>query len=169
MKWKVGFFIFILFITACRNDKTNEELSIFKYNESSGIATLDPVFSKDQATIWGTLQLFNGLVQLDTALNIQPSIAKNWNISTDGLAYIFTLRDDVFFHDDELFENGALALLIVLFGIAAYLAMRFEWRFAVGSVIALFHDVFLTLGLVVFQTLITSSTLNVAVTGSDTV
>lgn len=106
MKWKVGFFIFILFITACSSDKTNAELSIFKYNESSGIATLDPAFAKDQATIWATNQLFNGLVQLDNKLNVQPSIAKNWTISNDALSYTFILRDDVFFHNDELFENG---------------------------------------------------------------
>jgi len=106
MKWKVGFFIFILFIAACQNDITNEGLSIFKYNESAGLATLDPAFSKDQATIWATNQLFNGLVQLDNELNVKPSIAKNWNISTDALEYTFSLRDDVFFHDHELFENG---------------------------------------------------------------
>ena len=106
MKWRVGFFVFILFITACQNDITNEGLSIFKYNESAGLATLDPAFSKDQATIWATNQLFNGLVQLDNALNVNPSIAKKWSISNDALSYTFTLRDDVFFHNDELFENG---------------------------------------------------------------
>ncbi len=47
---------------------------------------------------------------------------------------------------DELFENGALALLIVLFGIAAYLAMRFEWRFAISAIIANMHDVVIILG-----------------------
>jgi len=106
MKWKVGFFIFILFITACSSNKTNTDLSIFKYNESAGIATLDPVFAKDQATIWATNQLFNGLVQLDNELNVKPSIAKKWHISNDALVYTFLLRNDVFFHNDELFENG---------------------------------------------------------------
>jgi preprotein translocase subunit SecF len=51
---------------------------------------------------------------------------------------------------DELFENGALALLIVLFGIAAYLAMRFEWRFAVSAIIANMHDVVIILGFFAF-------------------
>ncbi len=106
MKWRVGFFIFGFFLTACGNKYSNDNLSIFKYNESSGIHTLDPAFAKDQATIWATNQLFNGLVQLDNALNINPSIAKKWSISNDALSYTFTLRDDVFFHNDELFENG---------------------------------------------------------------
>lgn len=51
---------------------------------------------------------------------------------------------------DELFEDGALALLIVLFGIAAYLAMRFEWRFAVAAIIANMHDVIIILGFFAF-------------------
>ncbi|MDG1073960.1 MAG: protein translocase subunit SecF [Methylophilaceae bacterium] len=51
---------------------------------------------------------------------------------------------------DELFENGALALLIVLCGIAAYLAMRFEWRFAISAIIANMHDVVIILGFFAF-------------------
>ena len=105
MKWKVGFFIVTLF-TACSQQYNNDELTIFKYNESSGIATLDPAFAKDQATIWATNQLFNGLVQLDNKLNVKSSIAKSWHISANALVYNFLLRNDVVFHDDELFEKG---------------------------------------------------------------
>src|SRR5947207_14616795 len=36
----------------------------------------------------------------------------------------------------ELYENGALALLLVSLGIVAYLALRFEWRFAIAAIIA---------------------------------
>ncbi|MDC0249605.1 ABC transporter substrate-binding protein [Flavobacteriales bacterium] len=106
MKRKVGFFILILFLTSCNSEKNNTDLAIFKYNESSGISTLDPAFAKDQATIWVTNQLFNGLVQLDNKLNVKPSIAKRWYISNDALVYTFLLRNDVFFHNHELFENG---------------------------------------------------------------
>ena len=48
---------------------------------------------------------------------------------------------------DELTEDGALAVLVALMAILVYVAMRFEWRFAVGSVIALVHDVTITVGL----------------------
>src|SRR5262249_22036754 len=41
----------------------------------------------------------------------------------------------------ELYENGAMALLLVSLGIMGYLAMRFEWRFAVSAIIANMHDV----------------------------
>ena len=47
---------------------------------------------------------------------------------------------------DELTEDGALAVLYALFGVLIYVALRFEWRFSVGSVAALIHDVVLTLG-----------------------
>lgn len=46
----------------------------------------------------------------------------------------------------ELYENGALALLLVCAGIMIYLAMRFEWRFAVAAIIANMHDVVIILG-----------------------
>ena len=104
MKWRVGFLI--LLMTACLNKAEDDDLMIFKYNESSGIYTLDPAFAKDQATIWAVNQLFNGLVQLDQELNVKPSLAKSYNISSDGLDYTFLLRNDIFFHDHDLFVNG---------------------------------------------------------------
>jgi preprotein translocase subunit SecF len=48
---------------------------------------------------------------------------------------------------DDLAEQGGLAMLTALICILVYVAFRFEWRFALGSVFALFHDVLLTLGL----------------------
>jgi preprotein translocase subunit SecF len=50
----------------------------------------------------------------------------------------------------ELAENGALALLLVVFGIIVYLALRFEWRFAVSAIIANLHDVVIILGFFAF-------------------
>ncbi len=46
----------------------------------------------------------------------------------------------------ELATDGALALLFVCLGIMAYLAIRFEWRFAVATIIANLHDVVIILG-----------------------
>ncbi|MCK7459517.1 protein translocase subunit SecF [Idiomarina aminovorans] len=48
---------------------------------------------------------------------------------------------------DEFIEQGGLAMLTALICILLYIAMRFEWRLAVGAVAALGHDVILTLGL----------------------
>lgn len=51
---------------------------------------------------------------------------------------------------DELYASGGLALLLVCAGIMAYLAMRFEWRFAVAAIIANMHDVVIILGFFAF-------------------
>jgi preprotein translocase subunit SecF len=51
---------------------------------------------------------------------------------------------------DEFIEQGGLAMLTALICILLYIAMRFEWRLAVGAVAALAHDVTLTLGLFSF-------------------
>lgn len=57
--------------------------------------------------IWPCNLIFNGLVQLDDSLHIQPDIAKNWTISPDGKTYTFTLRHDVYFHKSPLFGKDS--------------------------------------------------------------
>ena len=60
MNHKLIIFLFIFFLS-CSDKYDNKDLSIFKYNESSGVYTLDPAFSKDQATVNIANQIFNGL------------------------------------------------------------------------------------------------------------
>lgn len=48
---------------------------------------------------------------------------------------------------DEFVNQGGLAMLVALLSILLYIAIRFEWRLAVGAVTALAHDVIITLGL----------------------
>ena len=48
---------------------------------------------------------------------------------------------------DELIDQGGLALLTAVLVILIYLSLRFEWRLAAGSVIALIHDVLIVLGI----------------------
>lgn len=50
----------------------------------------------------------------------------------------------------ELLESGATALLVVILGIIIYLAIRFEWRYAVAAIIANLHDVVIILGFFAF-------------------
>ncbi|MGZ5008609.1 MAG: protein translocase subunit SecF, partial [Methylobacter sp.] len=50
----------------------------------------------------------------------------------------------------ELFESGGLAMLLVIAGIMAYLAVRFEWRFALAAIIANMHDIVIILGMFAF-------------------
>jgi preprotein translocase subunit SecF len=46
----------------------------------------------------------------------------------------------------ELTEQGGLAMLFALIGILIYVALRFEWRFSLGAVLATVHDTVFTLG-----------------------
>ncbi len=49
---------------------------------------------------------------------------------------------------DELTEQGILAVVYALIGIFLYVMIRFQWRFSVGAVTALVHDVLITLGII---------------------
>jgi oligopeptide transport system substrate-binding protein len=98
-------FCFAAFLSSCKNNRSSTK-QVFRYNESSNIATLDPAFAKNQSIIWAVHQIFNTLVQTDSNLNIVPSLAYRWEISADRLRYAFYLRQDVFFHDNDAFPNG---------------------------------------------------------------
>ncbi len=97
---------FVCLLSCSDDQKQDRGGMIFRYNESSNVATLDPAFARTQAEIWITNQLFNGLVQLDDSLNIKPDIAKNWSISEDGKKYLFSLRSDVYFHKSTVFKDS---------------------------------------------------------------
>ena len=98
--------LFVLTAGCSRRQDDDEGLSIFKYNESAGILTLDPIYAKDLPHIWACNQVFNSLVVFDDKMNLVPMVAKSWDISEDGLRYTFHLRDDVQFHEDTCFYVG---------------------------------------------------------------
>jgi oligopeptide transport system substrate-binding protein len=86
-----------------RSKKTSRINRYLPYNESTGIATLDPAFAKNQSIMWSVHQLYNTLVEIDSGLNIVPSLAKSWEVSADRLTYTFHLRTGIFFHDNDAF------------------------------------------------------------------
>lgn len=91
--------------TGC-NTKLQSDKKVFYYNETTGIATLDPAFAKNQSIMWAIHQVYNTLVEIDSNLNIVPSLAKSWDISQDRKTYTFHLRTDVYFHDSNIFPGG---------------------------------------------------------------
>ena len=103
MKKIVLMSVVLLLVSCVRKGNTATDMKIFKYNESAGILTLDPIYAKDQPHIWVCNQLYNSLVAFDDEMNIVPSVAKRWCVSEDGRTYTFVLRDDVFFHADSCF------------------------------------------------------------------
>ncbi len=94
-----------LIAVACQQNRTDKR-QVFYYNESTGIATLDPAFAKNQSIMWPVHQIYNTLVEIDSGLNLVPSVARSWDISEDRLTYTFHLRNDVYFHDNEAFAGG---------------------------------------------------------------
>ncbi len=107
-KWILTTAVLVSVLLAC-GDSNNDEIGdkkIFRYNESEGITTLDPAFSRNIENIWACNHLYNGLVQMDDELNVHPAIAKSWEISDDGKTYTFHLRNDVTFHDNKVFSGG---------------------------------------------------------------
>ncbi len=96
----------LIWFSSCSGpDDTHAGRSVFRYNESKGISTLDPAYARNQTVIWPVNQLFNGLVQMDDSLSVKPCIARSWDISGDGRVYTFHLRKDVFFHRHALFGS----------------------------------------------------------------
>ena len=82
--------------------KSETKHMIFRYNESAVINHLDPAHASHFEDAWSSGHVFNGLVQLNQQLKIEPCIAKKWTISEDQLEYTFILRNDVYFHDHSL-------------------------------------------------------------------
>ena len=112
MNTKLYAILFLVFLFGCKKQETTfTENDVFRYNESVNINSLDSAFSKSQNTIWACNQLFNGLVQLDDSLHIQPDVAKSWTISKDGKTYQFVLREDVYFHKNSLFGKDSTRIV----------------------------------------------------------
>ncbi len=101
-----GLILFLFFSCNSKRAHLNQTTNVFRYNEAALVSSLDPAFATNSANAWIINQLFNGLVQLDENLEVKPCIAKSWYISSDGLEYTFTLRNDVYFQDHVLFLNN---------------------------------------------------------------
>jgi oligopeptide transport system substrate-binding protein len=79
--------------------------NVFRMIIPSGLSSLDPAYARDQSNGWMVSQIFNGLVQLDSQLIVQPCIARSWEIRDSGRVYIFHLRTDVLFHSHPTLKN----------------------------------------------------------------
>jgi peptide/nickel transport system substrate-binding protein len=101
-------FVFSVFmvVVSCQRKTEKNQNKIFTYNETTGVSSLDPIQAKNQANMWPVHQLYNTLLEVDENMNFKPSIAKSWFFESNGKSIAFTLRNDVYFHDDPVFTNG---------------------------------------------------------------
>lgn len=108
MKKCIGVFILLVIFSAaaCVKPHSDKGLKVFNYNQASGISSLDPAFASLQSNIWAVNQIYNGLLETDSNLNIIPSLAKQYEVNASGTRYTFHLRTDIYFHDDSCFENS---------------------------------------------------------------
>ena len=88
-----------------------DERRVFRYNQPEALTSLDPAFARNQANSWAVAQLYNGLLELDSALQPAPALARRYQISPDGLTYTFWLRRGVRFHASEVFRDGKTVAL----------------------------------------------------------
>ena len=102
--WTSGFCALLL--GGCGRGTDHRDKKVFTYNESDGIATLDPAFAKNRSIIWAVHQMYSTLVETDDKLNIVPCLARSWEVAADRRTWTFHLRNDVYFQDDAAFPGG---------------------------------------------------------------
>lgn len=115
-------FIATLSLNSCgnstdnENDNENKEESLYGGVFSMPIhsyfssAPINQVQKLETAQVYD--QIFEGLVKYNpSTLEVEPSLASAWTVSEDGLEYRFTLKEGVYFHDNECFEGGKGRLL----------------------------------------------------------
>jgi ABC-type transport system substrate-binding protein len=85
---------------------TADKFTILRIGESSSIQTMDPLFASNTSELRVNSLIYDGLTQYSEDGSTQGAIAKSWTVTRDSLRYNFTLRDDVFFHNDSRFTSG---------------------------------------------------------------
>jgi oligopeptide transport system substrate-binding protein len=106
MKVNKHFWIALILLAGCGSRQAVGGKKIFYYNESDGIATLDPAFAKNRSIMWVVHQLYGTLVETDDRLHFVPALARSWEVSGDRRVWTFHLRSDVLFCDDAAFPGG---------------------------------------------------------------
>jgi len=92
-------------VSRCNEPLESNSKKVFRYNESAGINSLDPAYSRVLEDMRAVNQIFDGLLKLNDEMEVEPHLAKSYSISEDGKTYSFTLRKGVLFHDDEAFKS----------------------------------------------------------------
>lgn len=111
-----GILIFLALV-GCTNEQHSENTfrpadggkyygGIYRVNETGELRSLDPVRINDATSAHIAEQIYDGLLYIDENLQLQPAIAKTWEVSPDGQTYTYHLRTDVYFHDNPCFPDG---------------------------------------------------------------
>jgi preprotein translocase subunit SecF len=115
---------------------------------------------KDLPGATASTTVFNGLCaaengtikQIQQTTDKGETITRNTCVNAAGAEAVHLQRVEFVGPSvgDELAQNGLNALIMVVIGVVIYLAVRFEWKFAVAAIIANLHDVVIILGFFAF-------------------
>jgi peptide/nickel transport system substrate-binding protein/oligopeptide transport system substrate-binding protein len=86
-------------VTACSRSDNGRVPGYLYLRLNSNPTTLDPALITDVMGGGIAAKLFNGLIRFNEKLDVEPDIARSWNLSTDQLTYTFRLRKDVRFNN----------------------------------------------------------------------
>ena len=117
----VSVFLLILILTSCSSDKKQFEYAggSFKMALDNTPSTFIAREVNDIYSFELLSQVMEGLVSFNADdLSLQPQIAEKWSINSDGTVFTFTIRDDVYFHENPVFgsmEDRKLTVDDVLF------------------------------------------------------
>ncbi|GAC1431762.1 MAG: ABC transporter substrate-binding protein [Ktedonobacteraceae bacterium] len=124
-------FVYLMMLTACSSEGVSKTATNFPTPPVSGtpkasyeqqvyhsyigqddVTTLDPALVGDAASRQAIDMVFNGLVQMDDNLQVQPELAQSWQQSSDGLLWTFHLRSHLTFSDGTLLTSKDVAYSI---------------------------------------------------------
>lgn len=86
-----------------QQDADFQQIVIGEYHP---ITTLDPLFAQNTSTMRTLQLLYEGLVRFDQDSEVIPGMARSWEVSSDSTEYTFTLKDNIYYHDNSAFTNG---------------------------------------------------------------
>lgn len=92
--------------TAEGGPETDPDFSMITIGEASPVHTLDPLHAVNNATRRAIQLVYEGLMRYDSEGQLQPMLARDWELSDDSLTYRFSLRTDIYYHDSQIFSTG---------------------------------------------------------------
>ncbi len=108
--------------------------------------TTDPLKNITGGTVGKKKNVFLIKVEKDDSMNIESIVRKTLSEDIRGVTFlqVETVGSKI---SGELVQKGTLAVILAVLSVLIYIWLRFEWQFALGAVIALVHDVILTIGI----------------------
>lgn len=113
MNWIKGLFLvcFCVFLAGCSSTKLDvqPQPNVLRLHLGGEPSFLNPILLTDGASHSVVKWVFNGLFKRESDLQLSPDLVEKYILSEDGLTYTFYLRNDVRWHDGELFSAEDVA------------------------------------------------------------